>query len=100
MFIVKYTATLLKSRNAGGMNQHYRLGLKKVAVKRIDMKDVDRRSLRQIDNSLGVTLPKNWVDEILESNELDVQSTEFRIIVEETEDGKIRFTAEVIESDD
>jgi hypothetical protein len=61
------------------------------------MKDIDRRSLREFGDSLGVTLPKTWVDEILENNELDVQTTEFKIIVEESEDGKIRFKAEVIE---
>ena len=64
------------------------------------MKDIDRRALRKIDNSLGVTLPKEWVDQVLENNELDVQTTEFQVIVEESEDGKIRFKAEVIESNE
>ena len=75
-------------------------GLKKVAVQQTCMKDIDQRSLREFGDSLGVTLPKGWVDEILENNGLDVQTTEFQIIVEESEEGKIRFKAEVIESNE
>ena len=62
------------------------------------MKDIDHRSLRRIDNSLGVTLPKQWVDEILETHELTVDETEFRIIVQEKETGKLIFGVEVIEN--